>query len=142
MTNPPTETTVPSDTETEPRDGGMTARQARTRQFAIEAARLLGDLHCEDILLLDVRGLSQITDYLLIGSGTSDRQIHGVSDDVQRLAQEYDLSRFGRETDERTVWAVLDFVEVMVHLFEPATRAHYDLEMLWGDAPRIDWRRR
>jgi ribosome-associated protein len=114
---------------------------AQTRQFVIEAARLLNDLHCQDIVALDVRGLSPVTDYIVIASGTSDRQIRSVGDNVEDLAQQYGFSRYGRETDGKTTWVVVDFVDVVCHLFEPATRGHYDLEMMWGDAKPIAWRR-
>ena len=114
---------------------------ARVRQFVVEAARLLEDLHFDDILLLDVRGLCDVTDYLLIASGTSPRQIRSVGSEVADLAKASGLQRFGREVDDSTTWVVLDFVDVIVHLFDPEARAHYALEMLWGDAVRVDWQR-
>ena len=119
-----------------------TAKQAaQTRKFAIEAARLLKDRHCEDILLLDVRGRNDITDFILIASGTSDRQIRAVSEEIEELAGKDGIARLGADIDGPSTWAVLDFVDLVVHLFDPATRAHYDLEMLWGDSPRVTWRR-
>lgn len=118
-----------------------TERELAVRAFNIQAACLLNDLHCENILLLDVQGLSDLTDYILIATGTSDRQIKGVAGQVSDLAQEQGLERFGSERDADSTWLVLDFIDTIVHLFEPAARAHYDLEMLWGDAPKIDWRR-
>ena len=109
--------------------------------FAVDAARLLHDRHCEDVLILDVRGLSDLTDLIIIASGTSDRQIKALGDEVEDLAKQSDLARFGREVDAPTTWLVLDFVDVVVHLFDPAARAHYDLEMMWGDAPQVPWQR-
>jgi len=116
-------------------------QDAQIRTFAIEAARLLSDEHCEEVLLYDVRGISQVTDYILLGTGTSDRQMRAVGHHVADLAREYGLKRYGVDQDGTTTWIVVDFVEVMLHLFEPSTRAHYDLEMMWGDAPQIRWRR-
>ncbi len=118
-----------------------TERLQAVRAYMIEAAQLLKDLHCEDIVLFDVQGLNDLTDFILIATGTSDRQIKGVAGQVDDLAQEHGLERFGSERDADSTWLVLDFVDSIVHLFEPTARAHYDLEMLWGDAPRIDWRR-
>ncbi len=115
--------------------------QVQTRQFAIDAARLLHDLHCQDVMLLDVRGLSDVTDYVLIASGTSDRQIKSVAGDVEKLAKGHDMHRYGRDVDDGSTWLVLDFIDMIVHFFEPVTRAHYDLEMMWGDAPQIPWQR-
>lgn len=117
------------------------AESEKARHFALEAARLLHDSHCEDVLVLDTRGVSQITDFIVLASGTSDRQIRSVGDEVAALGKPLGFARFGSELDPRATWLVADFVDVIVHLFEPATRAHYDLEMMWGDVPRLDWRR-
>lgn len=118
-----------------------TARELKVRGFVIEAARLISDLHCEHVVVYDVRGISDLTDYIVIASGTSDRQIKGVASQVCDLAQNNGLERFGSERDADSTWLVLDFVDSIIHLFEPATRAHYDLEMLWGDAPQVTWQR-
>lgn len=116
-------------------------REKVVRKFSAEAAKLLAGLHCENMVVLDVRGLSDLTDYILIATGTSDRQIKGVASQVTDLALEYGLDRFGSERDDDSTWLVLDYVDTIVHLFEPTARAHYDIEMLWGDAPKIDWRK-
>lgn len=110
-------------------------------RFAIDAARLVRDDKCDDVVLLDVRGLSQITDYILIGTGTSDRQMRSTIDDVSDLGQGRGFPPFRSNEDDRATWLLVDFVDVVVHLFEPNARAHYDLEMLWGDAPRVAWER-
>lgn len=114
---------------------------ARVRTFAIEAARLANASHLTDVLLLDVRGLSQITEYLVLATGVSNRQIQSVGEDIAELAKEHQIDRLGREVDDSSRWYIIDLGAVMVHLFDGATRAHYDIEMLWGDAPRIRWRR-
>lgn len=111
------------------------------RAFAIEAARLLSDDHCEDVLLLDVRGIYEMADYIVIGSGTSDRQMRAVADNLAGAGEPHGYRPYRKDVDERTTWCLIDFVDVVAHIFEPNTRAHYDLEMLWGDAPRIEWRR-
>lgn len=111
------------------------------RAFATEAARLLSDNKCQDIVVLDVTSLSQMSDYLVIASGTSDRQMRSTADDVVDLAARQGSSAFRKDVDDRTTWIVVDFVDVVVHIFEPNTRAHYDLEMLWQDAPRMEWER-
>jgi ribosome-associated protein len=111
------------------------------RRFAIDAARLLADDKCEEISLLDVRQISQLTDYIIIGSGTSERQMRSALHHVEELGEQSGFSTFGSTDDDRSTWLLADFVDVVVHIFEPNTRAHYDLEMLWGDAPRIAWER-
>lgn len=129
-------------TELKPRTT-TTAREGRmpTREFAIEAARVLFDDKCTDIVLLDVSSVSSVTDFIIIGSGTSDRQMKSTLGDVAELARSVGHEVVRRSIDDRATWVLADFVDVVVHLFEPNTRAYYDLEMLWGEVPRIDWER-
>lgn len=117
------------------------SEEERTLEFVIESARLLSDDKCEDVVVLDVRKQSQVTDFVIIGSGTSDRQMRSVLKHVEELGQKMGFKAFRVSADDRAVWLLADFVHVVVHLFEPNTRAHYDLEMLWGDADRIEWER-
>ena len=109
--------------------------------FAVEVARMLRDDKCEDVVCLDVRGRSPVTDYLVIGSGTSDRQMRSVLQHVVDYGTNTGNSCVRRSIDDRATWILADFVDVVVHLFEPNTRAHYDLEMLWGDSKRVAWER-
>lgn len=114
---------------------------AETRSFAIDAARMAADDRCEDIVLLDVRGLSQLSDYILVASGTSDRQMHSTAEDIRKLAAARGYNVFRSSSDDRTTWIVVDCVDFVAHIFEPNTRAHYDLEMLWADAEKVAWER-
>jgi len=132
----------------DPLDGQTTERirlrvadDALVRGFIVEAAQLMDDLHCSDVRIYDVRGMSDITDYLVIGSGTSDRQISSVAKEVEVAGKKHDLYKFGADADGPSKWVVVDFVDFIVHLFEPETRAFYDLEMMWGDAPLMEWKR-
>jgi ribosome-associated protein len=113
----------------------------KLRQFSLEAARLMADRHCEDVQLLDVRGISQVCDYLLIGSGTSDRQMRSVADELSDLGAEQKLRAFHIDADSAATWVVVDFIGLVVHLFEPGMRAYYDLESLWSDAEPLQWQR-
>ena len=120
----------------------MSAQEERNLlRFVIEAARLLFDRHCEDVLLLDVRGLSQVCNYVLIGSGTSDRQMKAIAAELEDLGREHHNPPFRSDRDTGVTWVVVDFVDVVAHLFEPSQRAFYDLEGLWSDAPKVDWKR-
>lgn len=114
---------------------------SKAEAFAIEAARLLHDDKCTDIVLLDVRGRNPMTDYLVIGSGTSDRQMRSTLQDVEEIGAKVGYAAVRSTSDDRATWLLADFMNVIVHLFEPNTRAHYDIEMMWGDAPRIPWER-
>ena len=117
------------------------ANGQNTRTFAIEAARLLADRHCEDVRLLDVRGLSQVCDYIVLGSGTSDRQMKSVAQELEDLGKQYGQPPFRKSADGGRTWIVTDFVDVVAHLFEPTHRAYYDLETLWSDARLVEWKR-
>lgn len=111
------------------------------RTFAIEAARLLADRHCEDVQLMDVRQVSQVCDFIIIGTGTSERQMKSVAAELEDLGESMDNRVFRSNRDESTTWIVIDFVNVVAHLFEPGQRAYYDLESLWSDAEHINWQR-
>ncbi|MEM9065728.1 MAG: ribosome silencing factor [Planctomycetota bacterium] len=119
----------------------MTARDESAQGFAIEAARTLEDAKCEDIVVLDIRALSDVTDFVVIGTGTSDRQMRSAIEDVREAGERMGHGAYRSSEDERAVWLLADFVNVVVHLFEPNTRTYYDLEMLWGDADRVVWSR-
>ncbi len=118
-----------------------TSDQQRLHRFSIEAAQLLADRHCEDVRLLDVTGLSQVCDYVLIGTGTSDRQMKSLAEELADLGQERDNPMFRSSADNALTWIVIDFVDLVAHLFEPNQRAYYDLEGLWSDAPLVEWQR-
>ena len=111
------------------------------RSFAIEAARMLLDNKCSDIVVLDVTRISNMSDYIIVASGTSDRQMLSSGDDVAKLGEQKNYRAFRSDMDQRSTWIIVDFVDVVVHIFEPNTRAHYDLEMLWADADRLEWER-
>jgi ribosome-associated protein len=106
--------------------------------FATEVGRLLSERHCEDVVLLDVTGLSQVCDFVLIATGTSDRQMKSVASEMASMGKEVNFSAFRKNIDTGATWIVVDFISVIVHLFEPERRAYYDLEDLWADAKRIE----
>jgi ribosome-associated protein len=115
-----------------------TTKRPDSAEFAVEAGRLLSERHCEDVVLLDVTGLSQVCDYVLIATGTSDRQMKSVASEIATIGKEVDFPAFRKNIDTGATWIVVDFISVVVHLFEPARRAYYDLEDLWADAKRIE----
>ncbi len=92
-------------------------------------------------MLLDVRGLSQVCDFVLIASGTSDRQMKSLADELKDLGEELGHTVFRSNRDTGLTWIVIDFVDLVVHLFEPEQRAYYDLESLWSDALQVPWER-
>ncbi|MFA7236161.1 MAG: ribosome silencing factor [Phycisphaeraceae bacterium] len=125
---------------TKPSPISMAERQADAERFACCAARLLSDNRCEQVLVLDVRKVSPLTDYLVLATGTSDRQINSNIQDLEELAGEMDRSIFRSDGIKgASQWAIIDCLDVMAHLFTAETRSYYDLESLWGDAPHINW---
>jgi ribosome-associated protein len=111
----------------------------QAKEFAQTAARIAQERRCTDIVVLDLRGLSPATDYFVIATGTSERQMRTVADEVSAAGRERGISRFGRAGYEQGRWILLDFVDVVVHLFDHEYRQFYDLELLWGDAEKIDY---
>ena len=118
--------------------GHAETQSSDAASFVLEAANLLMDRHCQDVLVLDVIGLSQVCDYVLIGSGTSDRQMKSVSNELGDLQKDAGFPAFRTNIDTGATWIVVDFISVVVHVFEPRQREYYDLEDLWSDARRID----
>jgi ribosome-associated protein len=116
-----------------------TEQSSDAQRFVVDAARIADSKHCTDIVALDLRGLSPVTDYFLIVTGTSDRQMRTVADEIIKAGKAQGFSLFGRAGYEQARWVLLDFVDVVVHIFDPEYRQYYDLELLWGDAPRIDY---
>jgi ribosome-associated protein len=111
----------------------------QAKVFAIEAARVAAERHCSDIVVLDLRSLSPAADYFVIATGTSDRQMRTVADEISEEAKKQGHQRFGRAGYEQGRWIVLDFIDVVVHIFDSEYRDYYDLELLWGDAKRINY---
>lgn len=109
-------------------------------RLACHVARLMDDGKCEQVRVFNLVGLSPVTDLFVIGSGTSERQIASVLAEVSVLARGEGFGRGVSDGSGKGGWVVVDFFEVMVHLFTPELRAYYDLESLWGDAPEVDWR--
>lgn len=109
------------------------------KDFALAAARVAESRHCSDIVVLNLTGMSPATDYFVIATGTSDRQMRTVADEISEAGRNVGMKRFGRAGYEQARWILLDFVDVVVHLFDAEYRDYYDLELLWGDAERIDF---
>ena len=115
------------------------AKKADTeaKGFALAAARLAAGRRCSDIVVLDLKGKSPATDYFVIATGTSNRQMRTVADEINKAARQQGLQRFGRAGYEQARWILLDFIDVVIHIFDSEYRDYYDLELLWGDAERL-----
>jgi len=92
-----------------------------------------------NVQILDIRELTQIADYFVIASGISDRQVRALGDAIRADLRETGATRIGSEGEAAGGWILLDYVDVIVHVFNEDARAFYQLELLWGDAPLIEW---
>ena len=99
------------------------------------------DRHCTDIVVLDLRHLSPVTDYFLIATGTSDRQMASLAREMADTAAQWGHPAFSIGGLPQSTWVLIDLIDLVVHLFDADSRSYYDLEMLWGDAPKTRWKR-
>ncbi len=108
-----------------------------SRQKALECARAAIDKKAENVRILDLSELSGFTDYFVICSGMSDRQVQSIADSVENMlsAQGKDLLSIEGHSDGR--WVLMDFGDVVVHVFLDALREYYDLENLWPEATTV-----
>ena len=114
-------------------------RIAGTRDVAVAAARAAAEKQAEDIVVLDVHELIVITDFFVVCSGSTDRQVKSVVEEVEKELRERGLRPVRREGEREARWVLLDYVDVVVHVFADEERDYYDLERLWRDAPRVAW---
>ena len=119
----------------------MTKKTKKTRtkdkQLALDVAQIASERNCTDITVMDLTGVSPATNYFVIATGTSARQARTVADEMSVEAKKQGHKRFGIAGYDKGEWILLDFVSVVVHIFSPEQREYYNLEMLWGDAPRV-----
>jgi ribosome-associated protein len=107
--------------------------------LAVEAARLAANTRCRDVSILDMARLWPMADFFVLATGTSTRQMRTVCDEIQELAATLGIKPFSRSGYEGQTWIVIDFVDVVVHMFNQEARSYYDLDNLWGDAPKVPW---
>lgn len=107
-------------------------------RIAKAAARAAAENKGQEIVVLDVSKQTAVFDFFVIATGTSRRQLHAVSDEIERAVEELGEKRLSSSGYDESRWIVLDFGGVLVHMFDEETRAFYDLESLWADSPRVD----
>ncbi len=110
-----------------------------SRDLAVTAARAASSKQGEAIAVLDVSDLITITDYFVIVSAGSERQVKTISEEVIRAAKERGVRPVRQEGEAGTRWLLLDFVDFVVHVFHEEERDFYRLENLWRDAPVVEW---
>lgn len=116
-----------------------TAQARASRECAIIAARAADAKKATDIMVQEVRELIGVTDYFVIATAANNRQVDAIIDEVEdKLREERDLRPVHREVSGDGSWSLLDYGNVVVHVFQPETREYYRLEALWNAAPIID----
>ncbi len=103
-----------------------------------ELVELLDSKLAEDIVLLDISELTPISDYFMIVSGKNERQLHGLKDAIEEFMYKNQIDELSVEGNNKSDWLLLDFGEIVFHLFNEDMRAFYDLEHIWKDAKRVE----
>ena len=106
--------------------------------IAAQVARALADVKAEDVRVLDVRGLTDVTDFMVIATGSAERHIRALSDSARSALREGGRKVLGSEGGKDSGWIVVDAGDVVVHLFSRSLRRYYDLDGLWADAAEVD----
>ncbi len=114
-----------------------------SKKLALLCRDLAENKKAENVVILDVRKLSSVTDYFVIVSGTSEPHLRAIVDEIlDKLRTEHGVRPRAVDGDARAPWQALDFFDVIVHVMRQDVREKYDLESLWGDAPKVARRAR
>lgn len=113
-----------------------------SKKLAQLCRTLADNKKAEDIVILDLRKLSSVTDYFVIATGSSEPHLRAISDEIQDgVREQCDLRPHAIDGNIQTAWVVIDYVDVIVHIMNAHSRESYDLEGLWGDAPKVKVRK-
>ena len=112
--------------------------QIDTIERALQAARAAVDRRGEEVVILDMRGLMTICDYFVICNGRSRLHVEAIAQEIEEQMSAQGIRMAQSEGIPDATWVILDYLDVVVHIFEPEARKFYNLERLWGDAPRVE----
>jgi ribosome-associated protein len=112
---------------------------AKLPEDVVRAAHLALERKAQSVVVLDLRGINTATDYFVICSGTSDMQVRSIADHVMQEMKGEQVRPGHIEGLEGGRWVLLDYIDFVVHVFHPSARDFYQLETLWGDAPRYEF---
>ena len=114
-----------------------------SRKLALLCRELADNKKAEDLVVLDVRAISSITDFFVIASGTSEPHLRAIVNEItDKLREDYHVRPRAVDGTLQATWQVLDYFDVIVHIMRKDVRERYDLESLWGDAPRVKPRKK
>jgi len=118
----------------------MPSEETSPLDFALDLAAAAGDKKAEDVLVLDLRGISGFTDFFVICSGSSEPQLKAIAGSVcDRAREAHERRPLHQDGFPASQWVAVDFGDVIVHIFLHERRAFYDLESLWKDAPIVNF---
>ena len=123
------------------KDAAPNVVEAKNRELAILAAVAMHEQRAEDIIILDLRELVDYADYFVVGSAASLTRMRGISRWVEKTLSKHGGKRLN-QPDREAAWILVDFGDVLAHVFDREAREFYRMEDLWGDAPQIEWRDR
>jgi ribosome-associated protein len=112
-------------------------KKLNARQLAKLCRDIALDKKAEDIVILDVRKISSVADYFLICTGHSEPHLKAISDEIARRLRDDGIRSSRRDGFPPSRWVVMDYGDVLIHIFHPELRQRYGLEHLWGDAKRV-----
>lgn len=105
---------------------------------AILCAKIIQERKAVDPILLDVGRLTSIADFFIISSGNSSRQVQAITQHIQQRMREEGFRPYGLEGEQEGQWVLMDYGDVVIHIFYQPVREFYDLEGLWNEAPRVE----
>jgi ribosome-associated protein len=114
-----------------------TSTTSNSLSLAQRAAQIASDNKAQDVVLLDLRGVTDMTDFFLILSGTSDTHVRSLGEHIMTAMKKEGYPAHHVEGLEKGRWVLLDFVDFVVHVFHPTLRNFYQLERLWADAEEV-----
>ncbi len=112
----------------------------RTLRQACLAARVLEDTRGQDTLVLDLTAVTAIVDFFIVSTASSPRQMKAMAEEVHKTLKHEGSKRIGFEGEDSSQWMLQDYGDLVIHLFNADARKLYDLEHLWAEAPRVDWK--
>jgi len=107
---------------------------------ALICARAADEKKARDVIVLDLRGLSYITDFFIVATAANSRQLRAICDEIAREMDVLGDRPVGQEGTDQSGWLLVDYGDLVVHVFDVERRKYYDLDLLWGDTPRLEWR--
>ncbi len=110
-----------------------------SKEIAVACAKIADKKKAQNIIILDISKLTSVTEYFVICTGINERQLYTIADEIEKELKKLSIKKYGIEGYREAKWILIDYGDVIVHLFDKEMRSYYDLELLWGDAPRVKW---